>query len=224
MTYMAEEKEGGGGDDKTVEIVILVVLIIAIAMVWNFFAYFDAAVHYFQNFSSPFLVSVLKGTIGFLNGLAIPVALMLIIGIVFSIEGLKKIRQKEAEAFDAHVEAAYKDAANTPDQGDLGLTIRWRKIVELVDSQNQNDWRQAILDADTVLDEILKKGGYIGDSLGERLTNANKADFQTLDQAWDAHKVRNMIAHDGSSYLLSQHEAKRVINLYKQVFEEFYFI
>ncbi len=221
---MADKPEEGGGD-KTTEIVILSILIIGIAMVWGWFAYFDAAVNYINNFTAPTLVGDAKKIIGFLNGLAIPVSLMLLIGIIFCIEGLKTIRRKEEDAFNAHAEAAYRDAvAAEANEGDPGLTIRWRKIIELVDSTNQNDWRQAILDADTIMDEILQKGGYIGDSLGERLTNANKADFQTIDQAWEAHKVRNMIAHDGSSFLLSQHEAKRIVNLYKQVFEEFYFV
>ena len=65
---------------------------------------------------------------------------------------------------------------------------------------------------------------YHGDDLGSKLRGATKADFKTLDQAWEAHKVRNDIAHDGSNFLLSQREAKRVINLYRQVFEEFYYI
>ena len=65
---------------------------------------------------------------------------------------------------------------------------------------------------------------YHGDSIGEKLKKVEKADFKTLDEAWEAHKFRNQIAHEGSTMSVNQYEAKRVVNLYKKVFEEFYYI
>ncbi|MDP6571846.1 MAG: hypothetical protein QF747_03360, partial [Patescibacteria group bacterium] len=85
-------------------------------------------------------------------------------------------------------------------------------------SDNQNDWRLAIIEADTILDDMVTTMGYKGEGIGEKLKQIEKSDFNTLDQAWDAHKVRNTIAHGGSNYVLTQREARRVIGLYKQVF------
>ena len=218
-----DDKKGGGGVDG-LEIAILVILIILVAIVWGVAPYFFKTVEYISNSGAP-AENALKTFIGVWQGIAIPITLVLGIIFTYSTIGLLAIRHKEHEKFKAHVEAAYEDETQAAaNGGSPELTIRWRKILELVESSNQNDWRQAIVDADTVLDEILAKGGFIGDSLGERLTNATKADFKTLDHAWEAHKVRNQIAHEGSSFQLSQPEAKRIINLYKHVFEEFYFI
>ena len=100
---------------------------------------------------------------------------------------------------------------------------RWQRIVDHAESEHPNDWRIAILEADTVLDEMLDRMGYRGGSVGEKLKQVEPSDFQTLNSAWEAHKVRNRIAHD-SEHPLSQREVKRVIALYKAVFEEFYFI
>ena len=50
------------------------------------------------------------------------------------------------------------------------------------------------------------------------------SDFDSLNEAWEAHKVRNIIAHEGLSYVLSENEAKRVFSQYKKVFEEFYYV
>ena len=159
-------------------------------------------------------------TLGFLDGLAIVLSFIFLVGIILSIERIKVIRKKEEEIYDAHVVPVYDEAS----KADPELSLRWRKVLEHVDSQNQNDWRQAIIEADIILEDILSRIGYQGEGSGEKLKSADKADFQTLDQAWEAHKIRNTIAHEGSSFLLSQHEAKRVVNLYKQVFEEFYYI
>ena len=46
------------------------------------------------------------------------------------------------------------------------------------------------------------------------------ASFKTIELAWDAHKMRNRIAHEGSDFVLTEREAKRVFVLYESVFRE----
>ncbi len=101
---------------------------------------------------------------------------------------------------------------------------RWMHVLQLLESYNQSDWRQSIIEADIILETMLDKMGYDGISIGDKLKNVESSDFLTLNQAWEAHKVRNKIAHMGSEYKVSQHEARKVISLYQEVFEEFYFI
>jgi hypothetical protein len=220
-----EEKKEGEGGLEVIEIIILIIVILAVLALWNFFPYISTAWNkFFSSWWPAFLLST-KSFIYYLNGVLISISILLLLGIIYSIAGLRAVRRKEASIFNAHVEAAYEDAAAAAaNGGDQELTIRWRTIVDLTESTNDNDWKQAIIDADIILDQILAKEGFIGDSLGERLRNATKADFKTLEQAGEAHGVRNSVAHGGAGFQLTQHEAKRVINLYKQVFEEFYFI
>jgi hypothetical protein len=65
------------------------------------------------------------------------------------------------------------------------------------------------------LDDLLNKLGYRGESIGEKLKRVAKGDMKSLNDAWEAHKVRNQIAHEGSSVNLSHHEAKKC-HLYVQ--------
>ena len=97
---------------------------------------------------------------------------------------------------------------------------KWQIITEHIESENVNDWRLAILEADIILGEMLDKLGDRGEGIGEQLKSVDKSDFTTIDDAWEAHKIRNSIAHEGSSFLITEREAKRVIGLYKKVFEE----
>jgi hypothetical protein len=101
---------------------------------------------------------------------------------------------------------------------------KWQRVQEHINSDNPSDWRLAILEADIILDELLDSLGYIGDTIGDKLKKANKGDFVTLNDAWEAHKIRNAIAHQGSDFILTQREALRIINLYRVVFEEFDYI
>jgi len=93
-----------------------------------------------------------------------------------------------------------------------------------MNSANENDWRQAIIEADIMLDSMLTKIGYDGDTVAEKLKNVEENDFVTLNKAWEAHKIRNRIAHDGSKFKINREEAERVIDLFEQVFKEFYYI
>jgi hypothetical protein len=153
--------------------------------------------------------------------ISLPISLFCIVGIIISVDGLSKIRRAEHRYYyGKKIEEAEEDAAKP----DMNLSNRWRHVLERTESTNESDWRQAIIDADSILDEILVKMGYQGEGVGERLQRVTRGDMKSLDEAWDAHKIRNRIAHDGTAFALSQHEAKRVINQYRKVFEEFYYI
>ena len=104
------------------------------------------------------------------------------------------------------------------------MAEKWNRITANVESQNSNDWRQAILEADVMLGDLLTKLGYRGEGIGEQLRRVEKGDFKTIREAGEAHGFRNMIAHSGPEFEFTQHDARRVIHLYKKVFEEFYYI
>lgn len=99
----------------------------------------------------------------------------------------------------------------------------WQRVLDYMSSLNPNDWKLAIIEADNLLDQLVKTMQLPGESLGERLKNVEPSDFATLSQAWEAHKVRNRIAHE-SGYTPSEVEARRAIGNYRQVFEEFQII
>jgi hypothetical protein len=101
---------------------------------------------------------------------------------------------------------------------------RWEEVLKHRDSQNPSDWRVAIIEADAMLDEMVTRMRIPGDNLGDRLKRVDRADFKSLDDAWEAHKIRNQIAHEGTAFALSHDETRRIILLYEKVFKEFKFI
>jgi hypothetical protein len=97
---------------------------------------------------------------------------------------------------------------------------RWSEIEQHITSDNPNDWRLAIIEADILFEETLTNAGYVGVSVGDKLKTANTTSFQTLQDAWDAHKVRNQIAHIGD-FVLTKRVAEEAIVKYERVFREF---
>lgn len=98
---------------------------------------------------------------------------------------------------------------------------RWESITAMANSENENDWRRAIIEADILLDELLDAQGYRGDTMGDKMKGIERSDFLTIDNAWEAHKMRNRIAHDGAALQLNDRDVRRTISLYEAVFREF---
>ncbi len=166
----------------------------------------------------PALFGGAQSVFGILIAISIPVSFFFVIAIIYCVEQLKHIRKKEELMYDTKVEPAYQEAA-----GDKALSHRWENVIRHIESTNQNDWKQAILEADMMLDEILTTMGYRGESVGEKLKRVVSGDFKSVQDAWEAHKVRNQIAHE-AQFNLTHFDALSAINRYKKVFEEFYYI
>ena len=109
----------------------------------------------------------------------------------------------------------YKQLSVVAEEG-VVKNSRWDRALEQLESDNPNDWRLPILEADILLDDVVETMYLPGNTLGERLKSVERSDFTTINEAWEAHKVRNKLAHVGGDYILTQREAKRVVNLYKQ--------
>lgn len=87
-------------------------------------------------------------------------------------------------------------------------------------SANPNDWKLAIIEADIILDKVLIERGYQGDGLGARLRQITPSQLASINDAWEAHKVRNQIAHEGADFILTKGLAEDTIARYRRVFTE----
>jgi len=70
---------------------------------------------------------------------------------------------------------------------------RWQEAMALC--ANQNTWPLAIINADKLLDEALRKRNYKGKTMGERLVAAQH-EIAENDGVWFGHKLRNKLVHE----------------------------
>lgn len=68
--------------------------------------------------------------------------------------------------------------------------LRWREMQKLL--ANKETWKQAVIEADTLLDEALRKKRFPGKSMGERLTKAQRL-LSDNESVWYGHKLRNRL-------------------------------
>lgn len=137
------------------------------------------------------------------------ISVIALIALVYVMVRLHDLRHREHEELTTLIKPAEKES-NT----------RWKHIEELLKSGTPSDRRQAIIEADIMLDDALRKAGYEGVTVSDKLKAVNPKDLGTLQEAREAHKVRNQIAHAGSSFDLSETLAQRTLAHFEAVFRE----
>ena len=76
---------------------------------------------------------------------------------------------------------------------------RWLSISNSITS-DLGTQELAIINADKLLDQALRERGLPGETMGDRMKNA-KSLFSNNNNIWNAHKLRNRIAHENTAKL-----------------------
>jgi hypothetical protein len=134
-----------------------------------------------------------------------------------------RIRLIQVEHYGFH---ALEEAEALQREGEqtVAKNARWEHVLGLSNSPNESDWRRAIMEADIMLGDVLRDRGYVGETIGDQLKGANPQQFTTINYAWEAHKMRNALAHLGEAFPLTERDARTTIDNYQRVFEEFNYI
>lgn len=96
--------------------------------------------------------------------------------------------------------------------------IAWENIQKRLKSADQNGWKTAILEADHILNEILKMSGYLG-KLSDQLKILTADQLKNIEDVERAHAIHDKIKND-PSFVITQEEAREVIAVYGQSFKE----
>lgn len=88
-----------------------------------------------------------------------------------------------------------KAGLSAPDKNHI---IKKRQEIEsLLNSNSIIELKHAVLEADKLVDFVLKKKGYRGETFADRLRGAEPhINHDMYQNIWNGHKIRNQIAHD----------------------------
>jgi len=147
-----------------------------------------------------------KVVIGILKG--IKSALLFIFGL-FSKNPTFLAKKPQPKAFEE---------LNQKQKDDFGN--RWREIEDLINLGGISQLRQALLEADKLIDFILKTKKVTGNTMGERLISAKPIfSYRTYNNLWNGHKLRNTLAHEAEREVLN-HQIKESLKFYKDALGE----
>jgi hypothetical protein len=112
-----------------------------------------------------------------------------------------------------------KDVVLKKDVPKKQIKKEWQKIEEHFFEGGENDLKIAIIKADNLLDEALRYGGITGKTLGDRLKKIKSSQLTDIDLVWQAHKLRNEIAHE-KDFKLKRDLAEKTLGIYEKTLHE----
>jgi hypothetical protein len=93
---------------------------------------------------------------------------------------------------------------------------RWKELQVLC--RAKDTWPLAVINADKLLDEALKKRRFKGKAMGERLVAAQRT-LTDNDATWFGHKLRNRLVHEESVHLREK-DVKQALVGFRQALKD----
>jgi hypothetical protein len=100
------------------------------------------------------------------------------------------------------------------------LKDKWKKIKEKLKSQNEADYKLAIIEADDLIGGLIEKLGFNGDNMAERLDNIPAGQLDDVESLQTAHQTRNRIIHE-ENMQFGKEEAQKTLELYEKFLDYF---
>ena len=108
--------------------------------------------------------------------------------------------------------------AQMPISSKKKIKKKWSQIEERLKTKNQSQFKIAILEADSLADEMLFNIGYGGKNMKERLDAADANQVEEIDNLREGHEIRNRVIFD-DNFVIGEEETLRVIGLYREFLE-----
>jgi len=110
-------------------------------------------------------------------------------------------------------------------QGNPATIKHWASIVHRANTGTAENLRWAVMEADALVDFVLKQRGITGEGMAERLQNAGFAGLagsggqKLISRVFDAHRLRNELAHT-PGFAMTTQQAERALFAFRDFLKE----
>lgn len=94
---------------------------------------------------------------------------------------------------------------------------KWKELQTYC--RDKTTWKQALIEADKLLDKALKKRKFKGKSMGERLVNAQRF-ITDNDDIWDAHNLVKKIINTPDKVRLKDTDVKEALISFREALKD----
>lgn len=123
---------------------------------------------------------------------------------------LKSKARNEKRKFDPNK----LDTPNTNQTDGLNTNLvqsKWAEITAM-QSAGPSGLKNALSEADKLLDYVMMQKGFTGDTMADRLKSGGSA-FGNLNAIWAAHKLRNQMAHEVEHDMVADQVKRSIADL-----------
>lgn len=94
---------------------------------------------------------------------------------------------------------------------------KWKELQGLC--REKTNWKDALIQADKLLDKALKKRRFKGKSMGERLANAQRF-ITDNDDIWDAHNLVKKLLNAPDKVRLKESDVKEALISFREALKD----
>lgn len=98
--------------------------------------------------------------------------------------------------------------------------LRWGAIKKRLEKQEEKEFKIAIIEADEMIGDLVKRLGYPGENLGEVFQNVPEAQIESISKLKKAHEIKNRIVQD-EGFSVSLELAKETLGYFEEFLDEF---
>lgn len=103
--------------------------------------------------------------------------------------------------------------------GQAVIEERWAKVMKKVSLGTPEAMALAVVEADKIVDDVLKSLGLEGQHMADRLGQLSPDEIKSFDRVWRSHRLRNEIVHS-PDFRLSFPDAERALEDFEAFLKE----
>jgi hypothetical protein len=95
----------------------------------------------------------------------------------------------------------------------------WEKINDRLGKADEASLKLALIEADNMLEEVLKRMGLEGRDMGERLEQLGVQQLKSYDRILESHRLRDLVIHQ-KELVVTQEQVQTAVNAYGEALKE----
>ena len=96
---------------------------------------------------------------------------------------------------------------------------QWDAIINRLKKGDETNLKLAVIEADNLMGDILKRMGLPGADMAERLKQIKPEEVTSVNKIWETHDIRNQIVHQ-PNFHLTQEEAEKAVGNIEEALRE----
>ncbi len=99
----------------------------------------------------------------------------------------------------------------------------WKKILKKIDTGIESEYKLAVIEADALLDDMLKFMGYTEETTEEKVERLTSIDIANINELREVRKTRNSIIQE-PDFKLTEDNVREVLKVYETSFKSLGFL
>lgn len=92
---------------------------------------------------------------------------------------------------------------------------KWDKVKERLKTGSVSQYKVAILEADSIVDDIIGRIGHGGGNMTEKLEQLKAGQLDYQEELLEVHQIRNKIVHD-ENFIVDRELAEKTVGVYEK--------